>query len=281
MIERLIAFDTTSRNSNLALIHDAPGYLAGHGIGCHLTHDPEARKANLYATLRPTDRPGIALSGHTNVMPVDGQDWSSDPGAMVEQNGRLYGRDSCDMKGFIAVALSFVPRFLAREIEAPVHLCLSYDEEVSCLGVRRLLALLVGQPVKPKACIIGEPTEMKVVTAPKGKLSQRCRLRGRQAHSALASKGVNAIDAAAQVITRPSEMARQKADRPNPGRHATQHRAGRRRLRIRDPQPAGQRPLGQVGRGSKLRPRRGRARHEDDRRPERLCLGGDLVVPWA
>ncbi len=211
MLERLIAFDTTSRNSNLELIHGVRDYLATHGVGCHLTHDAEGRKANLYATLGPTDRPGIALSGHTDVVPVDGQDWSSDPWTAVERNGRLYGRGSCDMKGFIAVALAFVPRFLARGLETPIHLCLSYDEEVGCVGVHGLLDFLARQPVKPAACIIGEPTDMKVITAHKGKFSMRCRVRGLEAHSSLAPKGVNAIDAAARVIARLSEMAGRKA----------------------------------------------------------------------
>ncbi|MDH3914011.1 MAG: acetylornithine deacetylase [Rhodospirillales bacterium] len=210
-LERLIAFDTTSRNSNLELIHDVRDYLATHGVGCHLTHDDEGRKANLYATLGPTDRSGIALSGHTDVVPVDGQDWSGDPWTAVEKNGRLYGRGSCDMKGFIAVALAFVPRFLARGLETPIHLCLSYDEEVGCVGVHGLLDFLARQPVKPAACIIGEPTEMKVITAHKGKFSMRCRVRGLEAHSSLAPRGVNAIDAAARVIARLSEMAGRKA----------------------------------------------------------------------
>jgi acetylornithine deacetylase len=211
MLERLIAFDTTSRNSNLALIHDVRDYLAGHGIQSHLTYDAEGTKANLYATLGPKDRPGIALSGHTDVVPVDGQDWSSDPWTAVEREGRLYGRGSCDMKGFIAVALAYVPRFLARGLKTPIHLCLSYDEEIGCVGVRGLLDVLAGQPVRPAACIIGEPTEMKVITAHKGKLSMRCRVRGFEAHSALAPRGVNAIDAAARVIARLSDMAGRKA----------------------------------------------------------------------
>ncbi len=211
MIERLIAFDTTSRNSNLALIHDVRDYLAGLGVESQLFHDQTGHKANLYATLGPTDRPGIALSGHSDVVPVDGQDWSSDPWSVVERDGRLYGRGSCDMKSFIAVALAWAPRFLERELETPVHLCVSYDEEVGCVGVRGLLEFLAGQPVKPAACIIGEPTDMKVVTAHKGKLSTRCRVRGLEAHSSLTPHGVNAINAAARVIARLADMAELKA----------------------------------------------------------------------
>jgi len=212
MIERLIAFDTTSRNSNLELIHYVRDYLAALGVESHLTHDSEDRKANLYATLGPTDRPGIALSGHTDVVPVDGQDWSSDPWRVIERDGRLYGRGSCDMKGFVAIALTFAPRFLAHELETPIHLCFSYDEEIGCVGVRGLLAFLASQPVKPAACIIGEPTSMKVITAHKGKLSTRCRVRGLEAHSSLAPKGVNAINAAAKVVGRLAHMAERKAE---------------------------------------------------------------------
>lgn len=211
MIDRLIAFDTTSRNSNLDLIHDVRDYLAGLGVTAHLTYDDDRRKANLYATLGPTDRGGVALSGHTDVVPVDGQDWSSDPWTVRDQDGRLYGRGTCDMKSFIAIALAFAPRFLERNLTQPIHYCLSYDEEVGCLGVPRLIEFLAKQPVKPAACIVGEPTDMKVIIGHKGKLSQRCHVRGREAHSSLAPKAVNAIEAAAKVIARLSDMAARKA----------------------------------------------------------------------
>ncbi|MCG8361269.1 MAG: acetylornithine deacetylase [Kiloniellales bacterium] len=211
MIERLIGFDTTSRNSNLDLIHDVRDYLAGHGIASELVFDEEGRKANLYATLGPTDRGGIALSGHTDVVPIDGQDWSSDPWQVVEKDGRLYGRGTSDMKSFIAVALAFVPRFLERGPETPIHLCFSYDEEVGCLGVRRLLSELSTRAVRPTACIIGEPTDMKVVNAHKGKLSVRCHVRGHECHSSLAPTGVNAVEMAARVVTKLSDMGRRKA----------------------------------------------------------------------
>ena len=211
MIERLIAYDTTSRNSNLELIHDVRDLLAGHGIASELTYDGERSKANLYATLGPSDRGGIALSGHSDVVPVDGQDWSSDPWTVVERDGRLYGRGTSDMKSFIAVVLSHVPAFLERGLETPIHLCLSFDEEVGCIGVRHLLAALARREVRPRACIVGEPTSMKVVTGHKGKLSTRCRVRGRECHSALAPQGVNAVQAAARVIARLADMAERKA----------------------------------------------------------------------
>jgi len=211
MIERLIAFDTTSHNSNLDLIHYVRDYLADLGVPAHLTFDDEKRKANLYATLGPTDRGGIALSGHTDVVPVDGQDWSSDPWAVLDRDGRLYGRGTCDMKSFIAIALAYAPKFLERNLTQPIHYCLSYDEEVGCLGVPRLIAFLEQQPVKPVACIVGEPTDMKVIVGHKGKASYRCRVRGREAHSSLAPKAVNAVQAAARVIARIADIADRKA----------------------------------------------------------------------
>ncbi len=211
MIERLVAFDTTSRNSNLDLIHYVRDYLKELGVESHLIFDDDERKANLYATLGRTDIGGIALSGHTDVVPVDGQDWSSDPWRMLERDGKLYGRGTCDMKGFIAVALAFAPRFLENDLELPIHLCLSYDEEVGCLGVPRLLAFLAEQPVKPRACIIGEPTDMKVMVGHKGTLSHTCHVRGHECHSSLAPQGVNAIEAAAKVIVKLNEMAVRKA----------------------------------------------------------------------
>ena len=212
MIGRLIAFDTTSRNSNLDLIYYVRDYLAGLGVDSHLTFDDDGRKANLYATLGPTDRGGIALSGHTDVVPVDGQDWSGDPWTVRERDGRLYGRGTTDMKCFIAIALAYAPRFLERRLTRPIHYCLTFDEEVGCLGVPHLIAFLAQQPVKPVACIVGEPTEMKVIVGHKSKLSVRCHVRGLEAHSSLAPRSVNAVEAAAKVIARLSAMAARKAE---------------------------------------------------------------------
>ncbi len=211
MIERLIAFDTTSRNSNLDLIHYVRDYLADLGVTASLVHDAEGRKANLYATLGPTDRPGIALSGHTDVVPIDNQDWTRDPWDVSEADGRLYGRGTCDMKSFIAVTLAQVPRFLSGELKTPIHLCFSYDEEVGCKGVPSLLAFLESQPVKPAMCVVGEPTDMKVITGHKGKSSICCNVRGKEAHSSLAPQGVNAVNAAARVIGHLEDMAARKA----------------------------------------------------------------------
>ncbi|MDX1711650.1 MAG: acetylornithine deacetylase [Rhodovibrionaceae bacterium] len=212
MIERLVAFDTTSRNSNLELIEDVAGYLQGLGIESELVKSEDGRKANLYATIGPADKPGIALSGHTDVVPIDGQDWSVDPWRVSEADGRLYGRGTSDMKSFIAVALAFAPRFVEADLSTPIHFCFSYDEEVGCLGVRRLLAELSERPIKPACVIIGEPTDMKVVNAHKGKLSYRCKVRGLAGHSSLAPHCVNAVEYAARVIVRLSDMAREKAE---------------------------------------------------------------------
>ncbi len=211
MIDRLIAFDTTSRNSNLELIHYIRSYLSDLGVDACLVHDEDGRKANLYATLGPAERPGIALSGHTDVVPIDNQDWTRDPWNLSAAEGRLYGRGTCDMKSFIAVALAHAPRFLAAGLKTPVHLCFSYDEEVGCKGVPRLLEFLAAQPVKPAMCIVGEPTEMKVITGHKGKSSIRCHVRGKEAHSSLAPYGVNAVNAAARVVGYLADMAARRA----------------------------------------------------------------------
>lgn len=200
MIERLVAFDTTSHRSNLEAIQFIRDYLASLGVDSRLTHDDAGGKANLYATLGPDDRPGVLLSGHTDVVPVEGQDWDSDPFALVERDGRLYGRGTADMKSFIAVCLAMAPEFLRRGLETPIHFAFSYDEEVGCIGVRRLIADLDNLPVRPGLCIVGEPTEMKVIVGHKAKLSMRVHVRGSACHSALAPRGVNAIEAAAEAI---------------------------------------------------------------------------------
>ena len=212
MLRRLIAFDTVSRNSNLDLIHWIADYLRDHGVESRLVHDETGKKANLYATVGPEDRPGYLLSGHTDVVPIDGQEWHSDPFTLIEHDGRLYGRGTSDMKSFVAVALAMLPEFRRRGLKTPIHYAFSYDEEVGCIGVRRLLAELAGMAVKPRLCIVGEPTDMKVITAHKGKVSYRCDVRGLEAHSSLAHLGVNAVEAAAEIVARLKTMARQHRD---------------------------------------------------------------------
>jgi acetylornithine deacetylase len=211
MIRRLVAMDTTSRNSNLEIIKFIGDYLAKLGVESRLVHDETGRKANLYATLGPTDKPGIALSGHTDVVPIDGQEWSSDPWTIAERGKRLFGRGTADMKSFLGVVLTKVPEMLKRKPSTPIHLIFSYDEEVGCVGVRRLLDMFRSMPIRPRACIIGEPTEMKVIVGHKGKMSLRCHVRGKECHSSLAPQGVNAVEYAAEVIAHLKGMARRVA----------------------------------------------------------------------
>ena len=212
LIRRLIAFDTVSERSNLALIEFVAGYLEELGVASELVYDEGHGKANLYATLGPADRCGIALSGHTDVVPVEGQPWDSDPFEVLEREGRLYGRGTSDMKSFIAVCLALAPEFLTREIAIPLHLVFSYDEEVGCLGVRSLIDLLRDREVKPRAVFVGEPTEMQVVRAHKGKLSYCAHVNGLEAHSGMAHLGVNAVEAAAEAIAFLKGMARRHRD---------------------------------------------------------------------
>ncbi|MFQ5765568.1 MAG: acetylornithine deacetylase [Rhodospirillales bacterium] len=208
IIKKLVAFDTTSRESNLALIAYVQELLSGHGVETMLVPSEDGAKANLYATLGDKAEGGVMLSGHTDVVPVDGQAWDTDPFDVAEKDARLWGRGTADMKSFIAIVLAFVPEFLERGLRTPIHLAFSYDEEVGCIGVRRLIEKLNQAPVKPAMCIVGEPTSMQVVTGHKGKHSFRAHVTGLEAHSALAPKGVNAIEYAAELIAYLKGMAR-------------------------------------------------------------------------
>ncbi len=200
MIERLVAFDTTSAKSNLALIDYAANILDDLGATCRLTYDRDGAKANLFATLGPGDLPGIVLSGHTDVVPAAAKDWTSDPFQVVSRDGRLYGRGTADMKSFIAVCLAKAPDIARRRLGIPIHFAFSYDEEVGCLGVRNLLADLAHLPTRPRLCVVGEPTEMRVVVAHKGKKSVRCTVHGKECHSAMNDRGVNAVEVAAEIV---------------------------------------------------------------------------------
>lgn len=212
LIERLVSFDTTSRNSNLGLIEWVRDHLQHQGVASRLTYDASRGKANLFATIGAGSRPGIVLSGHTDVVPVDGQDWHSNPFEATLAGDRYFGRGVADMKGFIAAALAMTPQFLAAELKAPVHFALSYDEEVGCMGVRGLLEDLARTDIKPAGCIVGEPTDMQVVIAHKGKRSYACCVRGKEAHSALTPQGVNAIEYAARLIVYIRNMADRMRD---------------------------------------------------------------------
>ena len=217
LIRTLVGFDTTSRESNLALIHWVRDYLAREGIASQLTYDDDRRKANLFATLPAQDgnalSAGVVLSGHSDVVPVDGQPWDRPPFAATVVGDRLYGRGVTDMKSFSAIVLAFVPELLRRGLRRPLHIALSYDEEVGCIGVRRLLADIAARGVRPAGCIVGEPSGMQVVVAHKGKRGHRCRVRGHEAHSALTPLGVNAIQVASELVNFLAQMARRYRER--------------------------------------------------------------------
>lgn len=208
MIERLVAFDTTSSKSNRALIDFAEGYLKGLGAATRRTGEGE--KANLFATLGPPVAGGVVLSGHSDVVPVDGQDWHSDPFRVVEKDGRLYGRGTADMKSFLAVALAMAPDFLAAPLKVPIHLAISYDEEVGCLGVPRLIRDIAAALPAPRMVIVGEPTSMQIVNAHKGITFFRTRVTGKPAHSSQPHRGASAILAAARLIAHIGELAAEK-----------------------------------------------------------------------
>jgi len=202
-LSTLVGIDTTSRNSNLALIETARDWLKGHGVQSWLAHNETGNKANLFATLPASDgtvQGGVVLSGHTDVVPVDGQDWDTDPFVITEKGGRLYGRGTADMKSFIAVSLAMVPEFLAMPRKKPIHLAFSYDEEVGCVGAPVMLAELQGRGIKADGCVVGEPTNMQVVVAHKGVNLFSCRVHGKAAHSSLTPQGCNAIEYAARLI---------------------------------------------------------------------------------
>ncbi|QMV63140.1 acetylornithine deacetylase [Pseudomonas berkeleyensis] len=206
LLADLIAFDTTSRESNLALIDYVRAYLAGLGIDSELLFNAERSKANLYARIGPAGAGGVMLSGHSDVVPVDGQAWTLPAFALSERDGRLYGRGTADMKGFIACVLAAVPAFMERPLRLPLHIAISYDEEVGCLGVRSLVERLRASPERPAICLIGEPSEMRPVLGHKGKLAMRCEVHGAACHSAYAPQGVNAIEYAAKLIGRLGEI---------------------------------------------------------------------------
>jgi acetylornithine deacetylase len=213
MIERLVAFKTVSRDSNMDLIEWVRDYLHKQGATTRLTHDATGKKANLFATLGDSPKPGLILSGHTDVVPVDGQDWATDPFVVTEADGKLFARGSADMKGFIGIILAQAPKFVvalnSNRLDAPLHYALSYDEEVGCLGVRGLIRDLEENGIRPAGCVVGEPTSMQPIIAHKGTHRFRCAVHGREAHSSYVTHGVNAIEYAARLIV----YIRQIADR--------------------------------------------------------------------
>jgi len=211
-VARVVSFPTVSRDSNLALIEWARGELERHGARCRLTWDDGRTKANLFASLGPEGHGGVVLSGHTDVVPVDGQVWDTDPFRAEMAGERIYGRGTSDMKGFIATALALLPEFVANGLREPLHVALSYDEEIGCIGVRRLIEDVALAGIRPAAVLVGEPTNMRVVVAHKGKHGYRCTVRGLACHSAYAPQGVNAVEAAAEIIAYLKGMARRFRD---------------------------------------------------------------------
>ncbi len=200
LLRDLIAFPTISADPNLALITYCADLLRDAGAEVTLIKDETGQKANLYATVGPTDRPGVLLSGHTDVVPVAGQDWTVPPFEMTEGDGKLFGRGTTDMKGFVASALRTAIKAADLQLETPLHIALSYDEEVGCVGVRSLIDMLAQAPFTPQFCIVGEPTSMAVATGHKGKTAARVTTTGREGHSALAPTALNAIYMACDMI---------------------------------------------------------------------------------
>lgn len=200
MLEKLVAFDTVSRKSNLAFIAFVQGLLKDHGIESRLVFNDERSKANLLATVGPDVPGGIVLSGHTDVVPVDGQDWRTDPFGVVERDGRLYGRGTADMKCFLAIVLAALDTMTSAPLKVPLHFAFSYDEEVGCLGAPSLIRFLGEQLPAPRAVIVGEPTDMKVVSAHKGITTVRTTVTGHESHSSQTHRGVSAVMYAAELI---------------------------------------------------------------------------------
>ncbi|MBS0546907.1 MAG: acetylornithine deacetylase [Proteobacteria bacterium] len=217
MLKRLVAFDTTSRNSNLDLIKYIQSYLDDHGVKSTLVPNEDGTKANLFATIGPETEGGIVLSGHTDVVPVDGQPWETDPWTLTEKpDGKLYGRGTCDMKGFIAVALSHVPKFQKARLKVPMHFAFSYDEEIGCLGAHSLAEKLMGNVPRPQAVIVGEPTMMSVVNAQNAGGGLNATFTGFEAHSSMTHLGVNAIHFAGEFIHWLNELQAELAERKHP-----------------------------------------------------------------
>lgn len=209
-LTRLIAFDTTSRHSNLALIHDCADYLESLGLKPWLAYNADQSKANLFATVAAADGSidgGLIFSGHTDAVPTDGQQWQSDPYQASIRDDRLYGRGSADMKGFIASVLSAAPAMVQAKLKRPLHIALSYDEEIGCLGTPVMIAELQRRGLTPEHCIVGEPTSMRMVVAHKGVHVFKCAVHGKAAHSSLTPQGVNAIEYAAKLIVFINELA--------------------------------------------------------------------------
>lgn len=216
MLEKLISFDTTSAYSNMALIEFVRDYLEGFDVPVTVLPNADGTKANLFATIGPERAGGVALSGHTDVVPVEGQPWDTDPFELVQIGSRLYGRGTCDMKAFPACGLALVPEMLAKPLARPIHFALSYDEEVGCKGAPEMIARIGENLPKPGVVIVGEPTDMKVVSAHKGAWHLHVTVTGKEAHSSQTQQGVSAVMNGARMIAKLDEMARWHRDNADP-----------------------------------------------------------------
>lgn len=216
MLEKLVSFDTTSSKSNLALIEYVQDVLKDHGVSSTLVPNEEGTKANLWATIGPEQEGGVCLSGHTDVVPVDGQPWDTDPFTLTKKGSRYYGRGTCDMKAFPATALALLPEMVAKPLARPIHFAFSYDEEVGCLGAPKMIAKIGQSLPRPSVVIIGEPTDMKVVSAHKGMWFFRTVVTGKEAHSSQTHRGVSAVMIAARLIAKLDEMAKARAAAADP-----------------------------------------------------------------
>jgi acetylornithine deacetylase len=209
LLKTLVAFDTTSRESNLGLIEFVRDHLLSLGIQSRLSYDAQKRKANLFATFGDMPGRGIVLCGHTDVVPVDGQAWDTNPFQAHIADGKIYGRGAVDMKGFIAASLAMLPAYMASDLKQPLHLAFTYDEEIGCIGVQTLIRDLQAANIRPAGCFVGEPTRMQVMTGHKGMRVTRCNVRGLEAHSSMAPEAVNAIEYAGRLIEKIRNMATQ------------------------------------------------------------------------
>ena len=212
ILKDLVALDTTSRNSNLPVIEYIENYLDKYHIDSKRVWYEENNKANLHAIIGPPEKRGLALSAHTDVVPVEGQNWTSDPWVLTQRENKLFGRGTADMKGFIAGTLAMIPEFSAANLVKPLHLIFSPDEEIGCLGIIPLIDNLIDSPNKPDYVIVGEPTSLQIVLSHKEHFTFRCTVTGIENHSSLAPEAVNAVEYASRLITKITEIARRKAD---------------------------------------------------------------------
>ena len=216
LIEKLVAFNTVSANSNLELIDFIRDYLLEYGVEAQVLYNEEKTKANLLATIGPSIAGGVALSGHTDVVPVIGQPWDTDPFTVAERDGKLFGRGTADMKSYIAIALALVPEMLAQPLKHPIHLAFSYDEEIGCRGAPNLIAAMVEGLPQPRAVIVGEPTDMRVINAHKGANTYSTEVTGHEVHSSQPHRGVSAVMTGARLISFLDDIAAEKRAAADP-----------------------------------------------------------------